>query len=511
MVLSRGASVAAAALLQCRRFLADTASRGSGAARAAWLQSRSREQWRSRRRVRAPLIVRWADAEIAELSALLELSLQLGALESSAPIAQRLYAERDKLPVRERGRALTAILETFVLRGDLEGARELASSHRGELASHTSGARCLEALGLGDGHFWFNDGRPNCSELSRRLAARTFNLDDLLDELTRRPWVKLRWPELYLVMFSASWPEARARACAFLDRFLSFQSATRCEARPFEATSGNVLRELSFFDRGRVKTGPLVSVLVSAYNSRQTVIYAVDSLLQQTYQNLEILICDDASTDDTLQVLVERYVGKPRVRMFRSMRNQGAYNVKNALATRARGAFLTCHDADDLALPTRIATQVSAFNRPGVVASVTNGLRIRPNGQVVFFKDGRAERLSLVSSMLSRRALDAVGPFTSARIGADWERHEDVCSRFGLQAVAHTRKALIFSLWSPASMTRQSGSESLESGYRSPSRRAYCELVFAKHHLPEPPTTRAINDRLRETGNYAEPCEIVEV
>jgi hypothetical protein len=112
------------------------------------------------------------------------------------------------------------------------------------------------------------------------------------------------------------------------------------------------------------------------------------------------------------------------VRLFGSGVRQGTYNIRNALARKARGRLLTFHDADDLALPARIARQVEAMQREGTVAATASVLRINPAGQFVFFKDQKASRLAMVSLLVRREVFEASGGFRSALFGADLELYE---------------------------------------------------------------------------------------
>src|SRR5262249_15693965 len=100
---------------------------------------------------------------------------------------------------------------------------------------------------------------------------------------------------------------------------------------------------------------PLVSILVPAYNSAHFLREALDSLLAQTYENIEIILLDDASTDETPRVAAEY---ADRVRCIRQPRNLGIYDNVNAGMALARGEFISIYHADDIYLPTIVQTQV---------------------------------------------------------------------------------------------------------------------------------------------------------
>ncbi len=114
---------------------------------------------------------------------------------------------------------------------------------------------------------------------------------------------------------------------------------------------------------------PVVSVVVTTYNYGKYVRGAVDSVLGQTYGNLDVLVIDDGSTDDTRRILAE-YVQAGRIR-YLYQDNAGQARAKNRGIAEARGEFVAFLDADDQWLPRKIEKQISLFadDRVGVVCS----------------------------------------------------------------------------------------------------------------------------------------------
>ena len=130
-----------------------------------------------------------------------------------------------------------------------------------------------------------------------------------------------------------------------------------------------------------VSTGlPMVSVLMAACNAESTIAEAVDSVLRQTYPNLELIVVDDGSTDRTAAILAT--YGE-RIRVM-SQANCGLSSARNAGCRAARGDFFALMDADDRCAPQRInaqmavmrqfedvalcSTEFSAFDLNGVIA-----------------------------------------------------------------------------------------------------------------------------------------------
>lgn len=106
---------------------------------------------------------------------------------------------------------------------------------------------------------------------------------------------------------------------------------------------------------------PLVSVIVPTYNCAAYLPEALDSALAQDYQPLEIIVCDDGSTDDTPAVLA-RYEG--RITVIHG-EHRGVSAARNKMLAVARGRLIAPLDADDVWLPGKIAAQVALLlSRP---------------------------------------------------------------------------------------------------------------------------------------------------
>jgi glycosyltransferase involved in cell wall biosynthesis len=187
------------------------------------------------------------------------------------------------------------------------------------------------------------------------------------------------------------------------------------------------------------KATPLVSVIVPAYNAEKTILETVQSVLQQTFSEFELIVINDGSTDGTLEVLAT--VGDPRLAVF-SYENGGLATARNRGVERSSGEFITFIDADDLWTPEKIESQVAALQqsmrsesgkKAGVAYSWTRSMDA--GGEL--FYDGNADtfagdvyaqllRCNFISSgsniMLTRQAIAATGVFDDGlRYCEDWE------------------------------------------------------------------------------------------
>ncbi len=124
-------------------------------------------------------------------------------------------------------------------------------------------------------------------------------------------------------------------------------------------------------------TSPLVSVLMPAYDASRFLPEAIDSILRQTCSDLELVVVDDGSADDTADIL-ERYRRRDgRVRLCRQPHSGVAAALNRAIEL-ARGPYLARMDADDVSLPRRLATQVAFLDANPEVGIC--GTRVRTIG-----------------------------------------------------------------------------------------------------------------------------------
>jgi GT2 family glycosyltransferase len=121
-----------------------------------------------------------------------------------------------------------------------------------------------------------------------------------------------------------------------------------------------------------------VSVIVPTYNRAALLRRAVASVLGQTFDDLELIVVDDASGDDTPRL--PELVRDPRLRYLRRERQGGAAAARNSGIAQARGEFLAFLDSDDVWLPDKLAQQVPRLRSAGAGVTLVYGglLRLEP-------------------------------------------------------------------------------------------------------------------------------------
>ncbi len=106
---------------------------------------------------------------------------------------------------------------------------------------------------------------------------------------------------------------------------------------------------------------PLISILIPNYNYVKYVATAVDSALAQTYQNIEVVVSDNCSTDGAWELLNERYGDDPRVRLHQNEQNIGMARNFDRLMELARGRYVMCLSSDDFLFPPHLARLAERF------------------------------------------------------------------------------------------------------------------------------------------------------
>ena len=102
----------------------------------------------------------------------------------------------------------------------------------------------------------------------------------------------------------------------------------------------------------------LVSVIMPAFNSERYIVESIESILNQTYRNIELLITDDASEDNTISIIKSYAQKDSRVKAFFLKGNTGAGSARNNSIKHAKGRYIAFCDSDDVWLPEKLEKQI---------------------------------------------------------------------------------------------------------------------------------------------------------
>lgn len=184
--------------------------------------------------------------------------------------------------------------------------------------------------------------------------------------------------------------------------------------------------------------GPVVSVIMPAYNASRFIGRAIDSVVQQTFRNWELLVVDDGSTDNTLEVVRSLAAADKRIHVY-SQENAGVAAARNLAIRNSRGQFIAPLDSDDFWFPRKLEYQVAEISKSDRIGLVyTWWVSLDENDQVKGSATGWnavgdvSDTLLFINfignasvPLFRRSALERVGYYNSAFRESDGEGCED--------------------------------------------------------------------------------------
>lgn len=182
---------------------------------------------------------------------------------------------------------------------------------------------------------------------------------------------------------------------------------------------------------------PLVSAIITTKNRADLLPRAIDSALNQTYQNLEIIVIDDGSTDETPSVITE-YQNEHSITLIRNEESLGACRARNQGIEEAKGEYIAGLDDDDEWYSNRISVLLKNYN--DAFACITSNDRIvSSNRSVVWHKKKKITLDDLLYSnsvgnqvLVKKNRLLEVGGFDeSLRAAQDYDLWIRLCEKFG--------------------------------------------------------------------------------
>lgn len=158
-----------------------------------------------------------------------------------------------------------------------------------------------------------------------------------------------------------------------------------------------------------------------AYNSEQTIARAIQSILNQSYKNLRLVIVDDHSSDSTLEIALSFAKKDDRVAVYHNKKNLGAYYARNIglhVSKDEEWSYFTTHDADDVSDPKRYSILIKMLNgnANGVQDAFTR--RELETGKEILTK------VTMAHAVFTKDVFEQIGYFELSRFGADWEYWE---------------------------------------------------------------------------------------
>lgn len=212
---------------------------------------------------------------------------------------------------------------------------------------------------------------------------------------------------------------------------------------------------------------PLVSIVIATYNMGQYIDQAIDSILQQTWKNIEVIVVDDGSTDNTSAVM-DGYQDNPKV-IYIKNENQGQPKAKNCGIKHTKGDFIAFCDADDLWEPNKLDVQMPLFANPNVGVVYSEVSNIDEHNQRYVKAPNETRHVGIITNhmlienfvpfgtaVIRRACIEQNGIFDEEfRMGIDW----DLWLRYSLDwEFAYTpERTYIYRVWSGQMSTNYRG------------------------------------------------------
>ena len=180
-----------------------------------------------------------------------------------------------------------------------------------------------------------------------------------------------------------------------------------------------------------------VSIIMPAFNAQDTIGEAIASALGGTHRNLEILVIDDGSTDDTEKIVTDMAGKDQRIKYYKNPTNLGAYQSRNLMMEVATGQFIAFLDSDDTWEPNKLEECLKMLKQHPEIKSVGHALRyLDKRGNKVGYiptyptnqeelqevqENGALPWVFPTALVIEREALLGIGGFVDWKVGADTE------------------------------------------------------------------------------------------
>ncbi|GAB3063592.1 glycosyltransferase family 2 protein [Salinicoccus sesuvii] len=187
-----------------------------------------------------------------------------------------------------------------------------------------------------------------------------------------------------------------------------------------------------------ISDGPKVTVIMPAYNAARGISTGIESILNQTWANIELIVVDDQSTDETVSIVSQHAAADTRIKLMTTPKNSGPYVARNIALGAATGMFVTVNDADDWSHPEKIEIQVRhLLNNEKVIANTSAHARLTESLKLHRRGTPGTYIFSNMSSLMFRRqpVLDQIGYWDQVRFAGDSEYKRRMEAVFGTAAI----------------------------------------------------------------------------
>jgi len=166
-------------------------------------------------------------------------------------------------------------------------------------------------------------------------------------------------------------------------------------------------------------------VVMPVYNSEKTLALAIESVINQSYRNLRLIIVDDASTDNSVNI-AKKYLYDRRVSLFVNQKNMGAYYSRNAglyIFKDHEWGYFTTHDSDDISFQHRYIKLITELKNNNKAIAIQDAFE-RVD---LYTSEHLRSHVTCAHAVFTKEVFYNLGYFENRRFAADWEHWERVC------------------------------------------------------------------------------------
>jgi glycosyltransferase involved in cell wall biosynthesis len=184
------------------------------------------------------------------------------------------------------------------------------------------------------------------------------------------------------------------------------------------------------------KVQPKILVIMPVYNKEKFLKNAIDSVFNQTYKNLHLVIVDDASTDSSVDI-AKQYLDRDNFTFLQNKENKGCYYTRNHALYHFKHDdwdYFTIHDSDDTSLPERLETMMRSFSNPNLLGLKSRYIRVNEKYEQEYLEGTKIPNIYDCEgqAIFSRKAFEIFGFFDKTNFSGDtdyWWRLEAFCSQ----------------------------------------------------------------------------------
>ena len=207
------------------------------------------------------------------------------------------------------------------------------------------------------------------------------------------------------------------------------------------------------FPEQEVIAEEMVSVVMTVYKRDELLPIAINSVLNQTYRNLELIIVDDASPDDTWEWLQEFSAKDSLIKLLQMAENSGTYVAKNEGMLHVKGDYIAFMDSDDWSHPYQLETQVNILKDSDAVAVTCGFFRVDANSNIEYKPEAPLGQAHITICFKKDPVINTIGFFDAVRTGADTEHWSRIALLYGRNSIKRIDYPLLISSRNSTSIT----------------------------------------------------------